>query len=99
MFVFDDLSKLSDKDIQTVLKNVETAQWAMALKGASDELKQKILGNLSQRAAAMLSEEMDTRPGQALRGRSRCSSRSSTSSAGWKTPARSPCTPATRASR
>lgn len=59
MFVFDDLVKLSDKDIQTVLKNVETAQWAMALKGASPELKQKILGNMSQRAAAMLKEEME----------------------------------------
>ena len=59
MFVFDDLGKLSDKDIQTVLKNVETGQWAMALKGASSELKQKILGNMSQRAAAMLTEEMD----------------------------------------
>jgi flagellar motor switch protein FliG len=59
MFVFDDLTKLSDKDIQTVLKNVETAQWAMALKGASPELKKKIMGNMSQRAAAMLAEEMD----------------------------------------
>jgi flagellar motor switch protein FliG len=59
MFVFDDLGKLSDKDIQTVLKNVETAQWAMALKGANPELKQKILGNMSQRAAAMLAEEME----------------------------------------
>src|SRR3954454_18206303 len=59
MFVFDDLMKLTDKDIQTVLKNVETAQWAMALKGASAELKKKILGNMSQRAAAMLTEEMD----------------------------------------
>ena len=54
MFVFEDIGKLCDKDIQTVLKNVETPQWAMALKGASDELKQKILGNMSQRAAAML---------------------------------------------
>jgi flagellar motor switch protein FliG len=59
MFVFDDLMKLSDKDIQTVLKNVETAQWAMALKGASPELKKKIMGNMSQRAAAMLAEEME----------------------------------------
>jgi len=59
MFVFDDLTKLTDKDIQTVLKNVETAQWAMALKGASPELKQKIMGNMSQRAAAMLAEEME----------------------------------------
>ncbi len=59
MFVFDDLTKLTDKDIQTVLKNVETPQWAMALKGASADLKQKILGNMSQRAAGMLAEEME----------------------------------------
>jgi flagellar motor switch protein FliG len=59
MFVFDDLTKLSDRDIQTVLKNVETAQWAMALKGASPELKQRIMGNMSQRAAGMLAEEME----------------------------------------
>ena len=59
MFVFDDIAKLTDKDIQTVLKNVETSQWAMALKGASPDLKKKVLGNLSQRASAMLTEEMD----------------------------------------
>ncbi len=59
MFVFEDCSKLSDKDIQAVLKNVESAQWALALKGASPELRQKILGNMSQRAAAMLTEEME----------------------------------------
>ncbi|MEO8496646.1 MAG: flagellar motor switch protein FliG [Planctomycetota bacterium] len=59
MFVFEDINKLGDKDIQTILKNVETSQWAMALKGVSPELKQKILGNMSQRAAAMLSEEIE----------------------------------------
>jgi flagellar motor switch protein FliG len=59
MFVFEDLIKLSDKDIQAVLKNVETAQWALALKKASEELKQKVLGNLSTRAADMLREEME----------------------------------------
>ncbi len=59
MFVFEDLTKFSDKDVQSVLKNVETSQWAMALKGASDELKQKVLGNMSQRAADMLREEME----------------------------------------
>lgn len=58
MFVFDDLMKLDDKAIQMLLKEVETSQWALALKGASDELKSKIQGNLSQRAAAMLQEEM-----------------------------------------
>lgn len=59
MFVFDDIGKFADKEVQTVLKNVETSQWAMALKGASEELKAKILGNMSSRAAALLSEEME----------------------------------------
>ena len=59
MFVFEDINKLNDKDIQQVLKNVESAQWAMALKGASENLRTKILGNMSSRAAQMLSEEME----------------------------------------
>jgi flagellar motor switch protein FliG len=59
MFVFDDINKLGDKEIQTILKNVETSQWALALKGASEELKQKILGNMSERAGELLREEMD----------------------------------------
>jgi flagellar motor switch protein FliG len=58
MFVFDDLMKLDDKSIQVLLKEVENSQWALALKGASEELKTKIMGNLSQRASAMLAEEM-----------------------------------------
>ncbi len=59
MFVFEDITKFSDRDIQTVLKNVESSQWAMALKGASDELKTKILNNMSKRAAALLTEEIE----------------------------------------
>src|SRR5690242_665067 len=59
MFVFDDIGKFTDKDIQTVLKNVESSQWAMALKGASEELKQKVLANMSQRARDLLTEEME----------------------------------------
>lgn len=58
MFVFDDLMKLDDKSIQALLKEVDNAQWALSLKGASEELKAKIMGNLSQRAASMLQEEM-----------------------------------------
>lgn len=58
MFVFEDISKLQDKDIQAILKNVETAQWAMALKGASQGLQEKIMRNMSSRAAEMLKEEM-----------------------------------------
>ncbi len=59
MFVFEDIAKFTDKDIQTVLKNVETAQWAMALKGASDGLREKVLNNMSERASEMLREEME----------------------------------------
>lgn len=59
MFVFDDLQKLDDKAIRALLKEVENNQWAIALKGASDEIRQKVFSNLSQRAAEMLKEEMD----------------------------------------
>jgi flagellar motor switch protein FliG len=58
MFVFEDICKFTDKDIQTVLKQVETNQWALALKSASDQLRDRILGNMSERAADMLKEEM-----------------------------------------
>lgn len=58
MFVFDDIAKLDDKSIQAVLKEVDNSQWAMALKGASPEIREKILGNLSKRAAENLEEEM-----------------------------------------
>jgi flagellar motor switch protein FliG len=59
MFVFEDIAKFSAKDVQTMLKHIETSQWALALKGASEELKDKVLGNMSQRAADMLREEME----------------------------------------
>lgn len=58
MFVFDDIIKLDNKAIQTLLKEVDNQQWAMALKGASEEIRQRIMGNLSQRAADNLKEEM-----------------------------------------
>ena len=59
MFVFDDIINLDDKAIQALLKEVSNEQWATALKGASEDLKDKILGNLSQRATEMLTEEME----------------------------------------
>ena len=59
MFVFEDIAKLTDRDIQALLKNVETAQWAMALKGASSGLQEKVMRNMSARAAENLKEEID----------------------------------------
>ncbi len=59
MFVFEDICKFADRDIQAVLKNVESSQWAMALKGASEELKSKIINNMSKRASDLLLEEIE----------------------------------------
>lgn len=58
-FVFEDIAKVSDRDIQGLLKNVETAQWSMSLKGASQGLQDKVMNNMSSRAAENLKEEMD----------------------------------------
>ena len=58
MFVFEDINKFSNKDIQTVLKNVENSQWGMALKGASQTLRDKVFANMSARTAEMFAEEL-----------------------------------------
>jgi flagellar motor switch protein FliG len=59
MFVFEDLISLDDKSLQRLLREVEAKQLALALKAASAELKQRILGAMSQRAVAALTEEME----------------------------------------
>lgn len=59
MFVFEDVLHLGDREIQRVLKDVDSRDLAVALKLASDEVKTKIFGNLSQRAAEMLKDELD----------------------------------------
>jgi len=51
-------AELAARDIQTLLKNVETGQWAMALKGASKASQDKIIENMSTRAAENLKGEM-----------------------------------------
>ena len=60
MFVFEDIVLIDDKGVQKILRKVETGELAMALKGSSDEVRQKIFKNMSKRAAEMLSEEIDT---------------------------------------
>ena len=59
MFVFEDLLILDDRGIQLILKEVDTKELAVALKAASDELKEKIFKNVSERVATMIKEEMD----------------------------------------
>ncbi|WP_180683545.1 flagellar motor switch protein FliG [Tepidicella baoligensis] len=61
MFTFEDLLKLDNKAIQMVLKEVASDALVIALKGASTELKEKILGNMSSRAAEALREDLESR--------------------------------------
>ena len=61
MFVFDDVIKLDDKSIQTVLKEVSSDVLIVALKGAQPELKEKFLANMSSRAAETLREDLESR--------------------------------------
>ena len=59
MFVFDDLVKLTDRELQVLLKEVEQKDLVVALKGAEEELKDKVLGNMSERVRDFLSEGME----------------------------------------
>ena len=59
MFVFEDLGALDDRSIQAILKNVDSGTLSYALKGVSEHVRDKILGNLSERARNALLEEMD----------------------------------------
>ena len=61
MFVFDDVAKLDNKSIQMVLKEVASETLVVALKGASPELKEKILANMSSRAAESMREDLESR--------------------------------------
>jgi flagellar motor switch protein FliG len=61
MFTFDDLDKIDDKGIQAVLKEVQSESLIVALKGASVELREKILRNMSTRAAETLREDLESR--------------------------------------
>jgi flagellar motor switch protein FliG len=58
MFVFEDILLVNDKGIQSVLKEVDNEELSLALKTASDELKQKIFKNMSERAAQLIQEDM-----------------------------------------
>lgn len=59
MFVFEDLSKLDPGGMQTLLRTVEKDQLALALKGASDSLRDLFFSNMSERAAKIMREDME----------------------------------------
>jgi flagellar motor switch protein FliG len=59
MFVFEDLSKLDPGGVQTLLRGVEKDKLALALKGASDSLREMFFTNMSERAGKIMREDMD----------------------------------------
>jgi flagellar motor switch protein FliG len=62
MFVFEDILMVNDKGVQAMLKEIETSDLTLALRAASEELKQKIFKNMSERAAQLLKEEIEYMP-------------------------------------
>ncbi|TNF38129.1 MAG: flagellar motor switch protein FliG, partial [Gammaproteobacteria bacterium] len=61
MFVFDNLKDIDDRGIQTLLREISSDTLTLALKGADEAIKEKILKNMSKRAAEMLREDMEAR--------------------------------------
>ncbi len=61
MFVFENLLDVDDRGIQLLLKGIESESLIIALKGARPELRDKFLKNMSQRAADLLREDLESR--------------------------------------
>ncbi|MBS1714732.1 MAG: flagellar motor switch protein FliG [Armatimonadetes bacterium] len=59
MFVFEDIVQLDDRAVQSILKEVDVKELATALKGVSQEVQEKVFGNMSERAMNMLKEDME----------------------------------------
>ena len=61
MFVFDNLLDLDDRSIQSLLREISSENLILALKGADEEIKEKIIKNMSKRAAEMLRDDLEAR--------------------------------------
>lgn len=61
MFVFDNIIEIDDRGIQTILREIQSESLIIALKGAGQDLRDKIFRNMSQRAAEMMREDLDSK--------------------------------------
>lgn len=59
LFVFEDITQLDDSSVQRVLREVDQDELALALKAVDEEVKEKVLDNMSNRAAGMIREELE----------------------------------------
>ena len=64
LFTFEDIVKLDDRAVQLVLREVDQKDLSLALRGVPEEVKEKVLANMSSRGAEMLREEMEYQPPQ-----------------------------------
>jgi flagellar motor switch protein FliG len=67
LFIFEDITKLDDRSIQLILREADQKDLALALRGVADDVKERILANMSERGAQMLVEEMQFQPPQRKR--------------------------------
>src|SRR4051795_5037692 len=67
LFTFEDVVKLDDRSVQMVLKEVDQKDLAIALRGVSDDVRQRVFTNMSERGAEMLKEEIEFQPPQRRR--------------------------------
>lgn len=59
MFVFEDIATLDSRSIQRIAREIDNSQWAIALKGASEEVKEVIFSNMSKRLVEMIKEDIE----------------------------------------
>lgn len=59
MFVFEDIVSLDNRSIQRVIREIDNSQWAIALKGASEEVREVIFNNMSKRLVEMIKEDIE----------------------------------------
>ena len=59
MFVFEDIITLDNRSIQRVIREIDNSQWAIALKGASEDVKEVIFSNMSKRLVEMMNEDIE----------------------------------------
>ncbi len=62
MFTFEDLVNIDNRGMQALLREVETGQLLLAMRGVDNVLKEKIFGNMSKRAAEMLRDDLEASP-------------------------------------
>lgn len=62
MFVFEDIATMSATDMQGLLREIATGQLLLALRGASQDLKEKVFNNMSRRAAEILRDDLEASP-------------------------------------